>query len=172
MTKHIASLFLRKLHFSTDSVLRKHSNLDLWLARQFLALLPGYSISYIYILSQFRNSLWSHYKVHQFRAYLREQSSQTSESTGHSLPREPIRWLAYSPLFPIIESYQLSSLLKFCQNSVCVQDPQSCKECENNRIDYGIYMLVEIHRVGFVYMRHSMLVLFSWLQNNNLGLVY
>lgn len=136
MTKHIASLFLRKLHFSTDSVLRKHSNLDLWLARQFLALLPGYSISYIYILSQFRNSVWSHYKVHQFRAYLREQSSQTSESTGHSLPREPIRWLAYSPLFPIIESYQLSSLLKFCQNSVCVQDPQSCKECENNRIDY------------------------------------
>lgn len=169
MTKHIASLFLRKLHFSTDSVLRKHSNLDLWFARQFLALLPGYSISYIYILSQFRNSLWSHYKVHQFRAYLREQSSQTSESTGHSLPREPIRWLAYSPLFPIIESYQLPSLLKFCQNSVykILNHVRNVKTTE-----LIIYMLVEIHRVGFVYMRHSMLVLFSWLQNNNLGLVY
>lgn len=171
MTKHIASLFLRKLHFSTDSVLRKHSNLDLWLARQFLALLPGYSISYIYILSQFRNSLWSHYKVHQFRAYLREQSSQTSESTGHSLPREPIRWLAY-----IAPCFQLLSHINYprCSSSVKILSVYKILNHVRNvkTTELIIYMLVEIHRVGFVYMRHSMLVLFSWLQNNNLGLVY
>lgn len=170
MTKHIASLFLRKLHFSTDSVLRKHSNLDLWLARQFLALLPGYSISYIYILSQFRNSLWSHYKVHQFRAYLREQSSQTSDRLDiHSLGNQSDDW-------PIAPCFQLLSHINYprCSSSVKILSVYKILNHVRNvkTTELIIYMLVEIHRVGFVYMRHSMLVLFSWLQNNNLGLVY
>lgn len=134
--RHIASLFLRKLHFSTDSVLRKHSNLDLWLARQFLALLPGYSISYIYILSQFRNSLWTAIRyINSEFISLNNPPRPVNRLDIHSLGNQSDDWPIAS-LFPIIESYQLSSLLKFCQNSVCVQDPQSCKECENNRIDY------------------------------------
>lgn len=162
MTKHIASLFLRKLHFSTDSVLRKHSNLDLWLARQFLALLPGYSISYIYILSQFRNSLWSHYKVNN-------PPRPVNRLDIHSLGNQSDDW-------PIAPCFQLLSHINYprCSSSVKILSVYKILNHVRNvkTTELIIYMLVEIHRVGFVYMRHSMLVLFSWLQNNNLGLVY
>lgn len=87
----------------------------------------------------------------------------------HSLGNQSDDW-------PVAPCFQLLSHINYprCSSSVKILSVYKILNHVRNvkTTELIIYMLVEIHRVGFVYMRHSMLVLFSWLQNNNLGLVY
>lgn len=168
--RHTASLFLRKLHFSTDSVLRKHSNLDLWLARQLLVLLPGYAISNIYILANSGTVCDNATRYIHFEFISPNNPPRPVNRLDiHSLGNQSDDW-------PIAPCFLLLSHINYphCSSSVKILSVYKILNHVRNvkTTELIIYMLVEIHRAGFVYMRHSMLVLFSWLQNNNLSLVY